>query len=208
MRNPSFLLSIILLIKSVIFTGVFKQLLDKNDFQAILAKIESGEIPADSHIKSQFQTKKLEILSLLERITNTLSSKREKQIVVPVFQWGQSKDSILLQVKLSHRFGSPGCLDVTSDPVFNVESNKLLFQVECIQAQQPMIFQLSFELFENGKEALLKRESVGVFALSFAKSQSSIWRELILNEDQRRKFKPKIWYDIESIHPEDMRTFY
>lgn len=92
-----------------------------------MAKIESGEIQADSHVKSQFQTKKLEILSLLERITNTLSSKREKQIVVPVFQWGQSKDSIVLQVKLSHRFGSPGCLDVTSDPVFNVDSNKLLF---------------------------------------------------------------------------------
>lgn len=78
MNKNSSILSIFLLIIFFRQKDILQQLMDKNDFTMILHKIETGEINVTQEIKNRFQTKKLEIMSVLERITNTLSSKRDK----------------------------------------------------------------------------------------------------------------------------------
>lgn len=51
---------------------------------------------------AEFQISKLDVL---------ISESKPKQFVTPVFKWGQSNEEIFIEIKLSHRFDSPGCLE-------------------------------------------------------------------------------------------------
>ena len=44
-------------------------------------------------------------------IDNLISLNKKKQKVSPVFKWGQSNEEIFMEIKLSHRFDSPGCIE-------------------------------------------------------------------------------------------------
>ena len=89
-----------------------------------------------------------------------------------------------------------------------IEGQEIIFDVECIQAQSPLIFELWFETLFDLKNPVIKKDSVGIFNLTFKKNEERIWREIIKDENIRKTLKPKIWYQIESLHPEDMKTFY
>ena len=76
--------------------------------------------------------------------------------------WGQSEDSILLHVKFSHRFDTPGCLDI-SEEIFNVTGNKLYYQANCMQTHQPINFIIDVNLWADALEEgkVIKKGSVG-----------------------------------------------
>ena len=66
------------------------------------------------------------------KIDSLIVESKTKQFVVPVFKWGQSNEEIFIEIKLSHRFDSPGCLetiktDKTEEMVTIKESNFIYF---------------------------------------------------------------------------------
>jgi hypothetical protein len=85
-------------------------------------------------------------------------------------------------------------LHIVSQPELSVENDILSFQIECIQAQQPLVFELTFPTMFQVKNPLIKKDSVGIFNLTFDKIEYKIWAELIKEEELRKKLKPKIWY--------------
>lgn len=144
----------------------------------------------------------------MEEIKQLISEKKQKQIVHPVFKWGQSKTHIFLYVKLSHRFGSPGCLDVTTQPQFKLNNRNFSFEVECIQATQPLVFSIEFQMPYGGSSPELTKDSVGCFTLKFKKEDSFIWDRLILLQSQSEVLNPKIWYELEDLYPKEMKEFF
>lgn len=84
--------------------------------------------------KQIFEKEKNRILKELEEIKQMISEKKIRQEIHPVLKWGQSDSHVYIYLKLSHRFSSPGCIDVTSQPLFLINEKKILFQVECVQA--------------------------------------------------------------------------
>lgn len=51
----------------------------------------------------------------LKRIDVLIAKSKKPQVVLPVFKWGQSKTEVFIEIKLSHRFDAPGCLDSISN---------------------------------------------------------------------------------------------
>lgn len=111
-------------------------------------------------------------------------------------------------LKLSHRFDSPGCLELTKEPEVSLEGDRLKFRAECVQAQYPMIFVLSFQLYREVSKVKLERMSIGNYRLVLTKQISGIWEDLFLHFDDRSKYTVKVWYELEDRYPEAMEKFY
>lgn len=81
---------------------------------------------------------------------------------MPVFMWGQSEDSILIHAKFSHRFDTPGCLDI-SEEIFEVKNKKLYYQANCMQTHQPINFIIDVNLYDDALEEgkIIRKGSVG-----------------------------------------------
>ncbi len=162
----------------------------------------------NNDLRRNFDSFKNNTLKELEVLKALISQNKNKQIIHPVFKWGQSKSDILIFMKLSHRFGSPGCLDVIKDPTISVDEFKFNFTVECIQATQPLIFILNFDLFEKVDKFILDKDSVGTYSLTLKKSEDKIWPDLFKDPKTRENYNPKIWYELEEVHKDDMNEFY
>lgn len=54
---------------------------------------------------------------MLNKVERKIKRSGVTQKVRPVFKWGQSKRSVYLHVKYSHRFDAPGCLDIYNQKV-------------------------------------------------------------------------------------------
>lgn len=128
--------------------------------------------------------------------------------VAPVMKFGQSEDEVHVFLKLSHRFDSPGCLELTKEPEVSVDVDRLKFRAECVQAQYPMIFVLSFQLFREVSKVKLEKMSIGNYRLVLTKQVSGIWEDLFLHFDDRSKYTVKVWYELEDRYPEAMEKFY
>lgn len=76
--------------------------------------------------------------------------------------WGQSEESIVVHVKFSHRFDTPGCLEI-SEETFEVKNNKLYYQANCMQTHQPINFIIDLNLWADGIDEgkVIKKGSVG-----------------------------------------------
>lgn len=66
----------------------------------------------------------------IKELDKLMAKTRKKQTLVPVFRWAQSNSEVFIEVKLSHRFDSPGCLDKIEetefDKILSVENRKIL----------------------------------------------------------------------------------
>ena len=69
-------------------------------------------IPNNINVSSELENLKLEIMQDLSELEQRLKPKKEPQNVRPVFKWGQTYRKIFINLKYSHRFDAPGCLDV------------------------------------------------------------------------------------------------
>jgi len=125
-----------------------------------------------------------------------------------VFQWGQSHDKILMHVKFSHRFDTPGCLEISEEKL-QVEGGKIKFEAFCIQTHQPIIFSLNLELKEelDSDKSFLRKESVGTMVLELQKKNTGIWRRLLLSKKKPKSLNMRIWWDMRDSHRSAMDEF-
>ena len=71
---------------------------------------------ANPQINRQFELCKKLARDAVSRIDHLIAKSRRRQSVMPVFKWGQSNQEVFIEVKLSHRFDAPGCLEsISSD---------------------------------------------------------------------------------------------
>lgn len=100
--------------------------------------------------------------------------------VFPAFEWAQSLDRIFVNIKYSHRWDSPGCVEVKKENVESFE-NLLIFTAYCIQGDTPIKFTLNLDLLENvdNKDSKYTSSSVGRYQLSLKKEKSGYWSNLV-----------------------------
>lgn len=123
----------------------------------------------------------------LEKKQQLAMNFNKKKIVKPPIKWGQNYTHISIYLKYSHRFDTPGCLDVWGKNMTLTDS-RLSFRALGIQAHYPLEFMLDFPLFEKiiPEESYEKSESVGTMVIHLKKEKKGIWRYLIPKEAKER----------------------
>ena len=66
--------------------------------------------------------------------------------IAPAFEWAQSPDSVVLNVKFAHKLDTPATLGCESDTV-KMEPKRLVFSAKCPTKRK--IFDLKLDLFES-----------------------------------------------------------
>jgi hypothetical protein len=135
-----------------------------------------------------------------------VSSRRSIQETIPVFQWGQSNTSILIQVKFAHRFDSPGCINIR-DEVVRIENKNVYLSAYCVQANNPIKFVLNISLFDEiiADKSTWKMESVGRMSMELPKKDEKIWIRLL--ETTEKMNQMQIWWDLKEEHAEAMDAY-
>ena len=133
----------------------------------------------------------VEIKNRLEHLLKMISQVKKALVTLPVFMWGQSQDSIVVHVKFSHRFDTPGCLDI-SEEEFEVKNRKLYYRANCMQTHQPINFVIDINLFDDALDEgkVIRKGSVGTRVLEFKKKERKIWKNI---HDDTEKFTRMQW---------------
>ena len=184
----------------------FTELLDAQRFEQIIDGLQSGALVPTLAEKQLFAQRRSELLRQIDDLTRAISSLKEQQVVSPAFKWGQSRADVFLQIKLSHRFEAPGCLDVGHIEASTADG-RLRFRAECVQATSPLVFQLDFALFGAADHHELERESVGTYLLRLHKASPELWPDIFADFSARASHRSHIWLELEKEHPDDMSDF-
>jgi len=110
---------------------------------------------------------------------------KNTHIVQPAFRWAQNKDYIMIEIKYSHRFDSPGCLEV-EELLVDISYDKILiFSGFCTISDTTIKFELSIKLFGeiNRLQSSWQENSIGKFLFNLKKKSSNIWPGLIRDEE-------------------------
>ena len=83
----------------------------------------------------------------------------------------------------------------------------MIFNKECIQASQPLNFNLEFSLFSEILSASIEPNSAGKLTLVLKKKVSILWKDLFKDSQDRKKFTFKVWVELADSYPE-MEMFY
>jgi hypothetical protein len=163
-------------------------------------------------IKEQFEVCRKIAESAVQRIDNLIARSKKPQKVQPVFKWGQSNSEVFIEIKLSHRFDAPGCLDTLSredvhDVISLTQGTSFRFSRKCVQANQPLLFELEFPLFQPIESVDLEPNSVGKLTVVLKKSEEKLWKDLFSDPADRKKFTFKVWSELSDSYPE-MEDFY
>lgn len=177
-------------------------------FREIADNLKQGRYSLDESLKKEFEAFRTRLHEDLEHLGVTISNFRPKMEVAPVMKWGQSELEVHIFLKMSHRFDSPGCLELTKEPEVSIDGNRLRFMAECVQAQYPMIFVLDFGLLREVTSFRLERMSIGNYRLVLVKAEGDIWEDLFADFEDRTRFTVKVWYELEDRYPEAMEQFY
>jgi len=144
----------------------------------------------------------------IDNIVSTASTKKAVQTLMPVFQWGQNRHNVIMQVKFAHRWDSPGCLDTKNT---NVEFTPfgVSLTADCIQSNQPLHFDFNISLLEeiDVAKSSWSLEAVGRLFMNMTKVTGVIWERLLNGTDKLPQMK--IWWDAKDLdqYSKDMETF-
>lgn len=184
-----------------------KVLLEKNDY-CIEYFILRGKLSlADNFVK---ELKKINIsseayikkglLKAIEKAKNFYDNFKfldtEYNVVYPCFEWAQSMDRIFINIKFSHKWDAPGCMDVKDSEVL-VHENLVMINTVCVIGDNPVKYVLNLDLYDyiDENDIMSNTSTTGRFQLSLKKKTSGYWKIL------RRKYSdfPKnsrIWIEM------------
>lgn len=150
----------------------------------------------------------LELKGRLEGLLKIISQVKKALVAMPVFMWGQSEESIFVHVKFSHRFDTPGCLDITEE-IYEIKDNKLFYQANCMQTHQPINFILDINLFEEAVDEgkVIRKGSVGTRVLEFKKKSKTIWKNLHDDTEKFSRLQMRVWWELKDVYPQAMKQY-
>lgn len=117
-------------------------------------------------------------------------------MISPAFQWAQSLDHVMLNIKLATRMDSPGCLD-TFDPNITISENRFDLSISCRIDKQILRYELHLDLFENVdvNASYYEMGSVGRLYANLTKaSKPSRWRRLLKGTEKIPNMQ--VWWEI------------
>lgn len=147
----------------------------------------NSEIPLPQNLS--FKEIRKVLKTTIENLQNKLDSlknvvrsyEKNIQIVSPALRWAQSKDFITMEIKFSHRFDSPGCLELENLET-NISYDKILhFSGFCFLGDVPIKFEMNLKLFEeiNRLQSSFSAISVGKYMINLRKKKSEKWPSVL-----------------------------
>lgn len=131
----------------------------------------------------------------------------EYNIVYPCFEWAQSMDRIFINIKFSHKWDAPGCMEVKNSEIL-VHENLVMINTICVIGDNPVKYVLNLDLYDHIDEGdiMNNTSTTGRLQLSFKKLRPSYWKIL------RRKYSdfPKnsrIWIEMRDKFVDQLPKF-
>ena len=178
------------------------RLIEANKWEYATA-LSSHCVSNNIYLSDALKTKATEKKKKAEKLLQALDHNGAKvQTVSPAFQWAQSPEKVFLDVKFSHRFDSPGCLELAS-PFVNITETHLHVGAICSYSSHRMKYQLDFEFFApvNASDCTYSFASKGRCSVTLIKNETAAW-----NLPMRGK-KPsnlQIWWEMKDRHKRAM----
>ena len=108
-----------------------EQLMKHGFFEALNYVIDEWYLPQKIDILEDLRTTAGHITRTLENSQTLATNFKHQMTVSPAFKWGQNYTHVLLYVKFSHRFDTPGCLDLWNHNM-NANDTHFYFQAQGI----------------------------------------------------------------------------
>lgn len=178
------------------------RLIEANKWESALA-LSSHYADKNIPLSESLKTKAVESKKKVEKLLQALDHNGAKvQVVSPAFQWAQSPDTVYLDVKFSHRFDSPGCLELGNRYV-NITDTHLRLGALCTYSSHRMKYQLEFEFFApvNSSASAYSFASKGRCSVTLPKNETAAW-----NLPMKGKKPPnmQIWWEMKERYQKKM----
>lgn len=178
------------------------RLIEANKWEAataLSAHCVDKAIPLAESLKGKAVEAKKKVEKLLQALDHNGA---KVQTVSPAFQWAQAPDKVFLDIKFSHRFDSPGCLEL-ADRYVNITETHLHVGALCTHSSHLMKYQLDFEFFApvNVSTSSHSFASKGRCSVTLTKNETAAW-----NLPMRGKKQPnlQIWWEMKDRYQKKM----
>ena len=88
------------------------QSISRRDMNEIEHLVKEIFVPRGIDVSYELEQLKEDIRQSISIMESRLKPEKKRQMVRPVFKWGQTQHKVFITMKYSHRFDSPGCLDI------------------------------------------------------------------------------------------------
>lgn len=125
------------------------------------------------------------------------------KVLSPAFEWAESPERILLNIKFSHRIDSPGCLSV-SEPKVQLGEDYMLLTAFCKDPGFKYKAVLNLDLLEkvSAAESRFSLGSSGYIVVSLEKKeQPKAWGALLKG---KKPINMHTWWEMKEIYEPDM----
>ena len=157
----------------------------------------------DFKLSGQIYKAKSNLNKQLNIITNLLSG--PSALISPAFQWSQSKDYILINVKFAHKLDTPATLGVKSKGA-DIKSTELVF--EAASKSKNKRFKLSLQLARAivPEESEWSMAAVGRATFSLKKKHPETAWVKLLNPSQSLPQNMHTWWAMKEQHENDVKS--
>lgn len=119
--------------------------------------------------------------------------------IAPAFEWAQSPDALLLQVKFSHKLDTPATLGCEADRDglgLSISGRQVSFRADCKAARKA--FHLSFVALRDldGDNSTWSMTSVGRATLTLRKATAAMWPRL-LSSTAKARSQVHTWWQMQ-----------
>ena len=170
---------------------LIKRDIEKFDGKCVEELIKRGYIKEAEYLVDQ---SKLNGVDLSENVKKAANNVKEKVIsiyknfaldesdytnIFPSYEWAQSMNYIFINIKYSHKWSAPGCVEVSKEHT-TIFENLVMQTAYCFMGDNPMKFILNLDLYDhiNEKESKFSSSSVGRYMLTLKKQNNSYWKSL------------------------------
>lgn len=125
--------------------------------------------------------------------------------IAPAFEWAQSPDALLLQVKFSHKLDTPATLGCEADRDglgLSINGRHVSFRADCKAARKA--FHLTFTALRelDGDNSTWSMTSVGRATLTLRKATAAMWPRLLSSTAKARSHVHTWWQMQEKLKAE------
>ena len=136
-------------------------------------------------------------------------NEKDYQIISPSFKWAQSLNEIFIEIKFSHRFDSPGCIEINNLKV-SITKNTVNLIGYCILGDIPIKINFHIEtLFEiddkNSTHGFFGL--VGRYQFTLKKKISGQYWEKLLSKNNPTFLNMGIWFEMKEKYENEIKNF-
>lgn len=178
------------------------RLIDANKWESAIA-LSSHYADKNIPLSESLKTKAVESKKKVEKLLQALDHNAAKvQVVSPAFQWAQAPDKLFLDIKFSHRFDSPGCLEL-ADRYVNITDTHLRVGALCTYSSHRMKYQLDVEFFApvNASNSTYSFASKGRCSVVLPKNETAAWS---LPMKGKKPPNLQIWWEMKERYQKAM----